>query len=72
MLHSNHRKNTMPFEIRKAQMHSRLFHISIPKRFADWLRIERGSLMKITFDSDEMAGNRLIIQPLYFKDGEAI
>jgi len=35
--------------------------ISIPAKFARWLRLTPGVPMKIEFDSDEMLGNRLII-----------
>ena len=35
--------------------------ISIPIRWTRWLRICKGTPVKIQFDSDEQLGNRLII-----------
>jgi antitoxin component of MazEF toxin-antitoxin module len=66
------RNNSLPFEIRKVQDSTRILFVSIPKRFAQLLHIDKGDLVKIQLDSDPELGNRLIIQQLYFKDGEAI
>jgi hypothetical protein len=66
------RNNPLPFEIRKVQDSTRILFVSIPKRFAQLLHIDKGTLLKIQLDSDPELGNRLIIQPLYPKDGEAI
>lgn len=35
--------------------------ISIPTKFARWLKLTPGVPMKIQFDSDENLGNRIII-----------
>jgi hypothetical protein len=44
--------------------------VSIPRRFARWMQVEKGTLVRIHFDSDEQLGNRLIMQKVYFKEGE--
>ena len=67
---SKNQNNPMPYEIRKVQDSMRCIMVSIPKRFARWMQVEKGSLVKIQFDSDEQAGNRIIIQKVYFKEGD--
>jgi hypothetical protein len=44
--------------------------VSIPRRFARWMQVEKGTLVRIHFDSDKQLGNRLIIQKVYFKEDE--
>jgi hypothetical protein len=44
--------------------------VSIPRRFARWMQVEKGTLVRIHFDSDEQLGNRLIIHKVYFKEGD--
>jgi hypothetical protein len=57
----NH-NNSMLFEVRKVQDSRRCLMVSIPKRFTNWMRIGKGSLVKIEFNSDEDLGNRIIIE----------
>lgn len=42
--------NPLPYEVRKVQNTSHLAMISVPKRFADSMRIQKGSLVKIQWD----------------------
>jgi len=44
--------------------------LSIPRRFARWMQVEKGTLVRVHFDSDEQLGNRLIIQKVYFRGAE--
>jgi hypothetical protein len=44
--------------------------VSIPKRFTNWMRIGKGSLVKIEFDSDENMGNRIIIKRVRLGESE--
>ena len=67
---SRNQSNVMPYEVRKVQDSMRCLMVSIPRRFARWMRVEKGTLVRIHFDSDEQMGNRLIIQKVYFKEGE--
>jgi hypothetical protein len=52
----------MPFEVRKIQDSRRCLMVSIPKRFTNWMRLGKGSLVKLEFNSDEYKGNRIIIE----------
>jgi hypothetical protein len=67
---SRNQSNIMPYEVRKVQDSMRCLMVSIPRRFARWMQVEKGTLVRIHFDSDEQLGNRLIIQKVYFKEGE--
>jgi hypothetical protein len=67
---SKNQDNIMPYEVRKVQDSMRCLMVSIPRRFARWMQVEKGTLVRIHFDSDEQLGNRLIIQKVYFKGGE--
>jgi hypothetical protein len=67
---SKNQGNVMPCEVRKVQDSMRCLMVSIPRRFARWMQVEKGTLVRIHFDSDEQLGNRLIIQKVYFKGGE--
>jgi hypothetical protein len=67
---SKNQGNVMPYEVRKVQDSMRCLMVSIPRRFARWMQVERGTLVRIHFDSDEQLGNRLIIQKVYFEKGE--
>jgi hypothetical protein len=53
--------NSLLFEVRKVQDTRGCLMISIPKKWTRWLRISKGTPVKIQFDSDEQLGNRLII-----------
>ena len=68
---SKNQGNIMPYEVRKVQDSMRCLMVSIPRRFARWMQVEKGTLVRIHFDSDEQLGNRLIIQKVYFKDGKS-
>ena len=68
---SKNQDNIMPYEVRKVQDSMRCLMVSIPRRFARWMQVEKGTLVRIHFDSDEQLGNRLIIQKVYFKDGKS-
>jgi hypothetical protein len=67
---SRDQANVMPYEVRKVQDSMRCLMVSIPRRFARWMQVEKGTLVRIHFDSDEQLGNRLIIHKVYFKKGE--
>jgi hypothetical protein len=67
---SKNQGNVMPYEVRKVQDSMRCLMVSIPRRFARWMQVEKGTLVRIHFDSDEQLGNRLIIHKVYFKGGE--
>jgi hypothetical protein len=56
----------MPWEVRKVQDSMRCLMISIPRRFARRMKVEKGSLVRIHFDSDEKLGNQLIIERVTF------
>lgn len=58
----------MPWEVRKVQDSMRCLMISIPRRFARLMRVEKGTLVRIHLDSDETLGNRLIIEKVTFGD----
>ncbi len=58
------------FEVRKVQDSRRCLMVSIPKRFTNWMRIGKGSLVKIEFDSDEQLGNRIIIEKVRLRGAE--
>jgi hypothetical protein len=64
------RNNPMPYEVRKVQDTSHLVMISIPKRFANWMQIKKGSLVKITFDSSNEHGNRVIVSKVYIDEDD--
>jgi hypothetical protein len=69
----NNRKNqnnSLFFEVRKVQDSRRCLMVSIPKRFTHWMRIGKGSLVKIEFDSDEQLGNRIIIEKVRLRGAE--
>ena len=69
----NNRKNqnnSLFFEVRKVQDSRRCLMVSIPKRFTNWMRIGKGSLVKIEFDSDEQLGNRIIIEKVRLRGAE--
>lgn len=66
------RSNTFPYEIRKVQDTTRCLLVSIPRQFANWMQLKKGTLLKLQFDSDEQAGNRIIISRVYFKDGKPV
>ena len=34
------------------------------------MQVEKGTLVRVHFDSDEQLGNRLIIHKVYFKEGD--
>jgi hypothetical protein len=68
---SRNQGNVMPYEVRKVQDSMRCLMVSIPRRFARWMQVEKGTLVRIHFDSDERLGNRLIIHRVSFKDGES-
>jgi hypothetical protein len=59
---SKNQNNPLFFEVRKVQDSRRCLMVSIPKRFTNWMRISKGSLVKIEFNSDESLGNRIIIE----------
>ena len=67
---SKNQGNVMPYEVRKVQDSMRCLMVSIPRRFARWMQVEKGTLVRIHFDSDEQLGNRLVIHKVYFKDGK--
>jgi hypothetical protein len=67
---SRNQGNVMPYEVRKVQDSMRCLMVSIPRRFARWMHVEKGTLVQIHFDSDEQLGNRLIIHKVYFKEDE--
>lgn len=67
---SRNQGNVLPYEVRKVQNSMRCLMVSIPRRFARWMQVEKGTLVRIHFDSDEELGNRLIIHKVYFKEGE--
>ena len=58
--------NPLPYEVRKLQNTSHLAMISVPKRFADSMRIQKGSLVKIRYDK---AAGILIISKVHI-DGD--
>ena len=58
--------NPLSYEVRKVQNTSHLAMISVPKRFADSMRIQKGSLVKIQYDK---AGSILIISKVHI-DGD--
>ena len=58
--------NPLPYEVRKVQNTSHLAMISVPKRFADSMRIQKGSLVKIQYDK---AAGILIISKVHI-DGD--
>jgi hypothetical protein len=60
----------MLFEVRKVQDSRRCLMVSIPKRFTNWMRIGKGSLVKIEFNSDEDLGNRIIIEKVRLRSVE--
>jgi hypothetical protein len=60
--------NIMPWEVRKVQDSMRCLMVSIPKRFARWMNVEKGTIVRIHFDSDELLGNRLIIEKVKFEE----
>lgn len=60
--------NAMPFEVRKIQDSRRCLMVSIPKRFTNWMRLGKGSLVKIEFNSDENKGNRIIIEKVRLRE----
>jgi hypothetical protein len=62
--------NSLFFEVRKVQDSRRCLMVSIPKRFTNWMRIGKGSLVKIEFDSDEQLGNRIIIEKVRLRGAE--
>jgi hypothetical protein len=62
--------NPLFFEVRKVQDSRRCLMVSIPKRFTNWMRIGKGSLVKIEFDSDENMGNRIIIKRVRLGESE--
>jgi hypothetical protein len=71
MTRINNTKNDgsiMPWEVRKVQDSMRCLMISIPRRFARWMNIEKGTLVRIHFDNDEKLGDRLIIERVTFGD----
>jgi hypothetical protein len=67
---SKNQGKVMPYEVRKVQDSMRCLMVSIPRRFARWMQVEKGTLVRIHFDSDEQLGNRLIMKRVYFKEGE--
>jgi hypothetical protein len=67
---SKNQNNSLFFEVRKVQDSRRCLMISIPKRFTNWMRIGKGSLVKIEFDSDEQLGNRIIIEKVRLRGAE--
>ncbi len=67
---SRNQGNVMPYEVRKVQDSMRCLMVSIPRRFARWMQVEKGTLVRIHFDSDDQLGRRLIIHKVYFKEGE--
>ena len=62
--------NSLFFEVRKVQDSRRCLMVSIPKWFTNWMRIGKGSLVKIEFDSDEQLGNRIIIEKVRLRGVE--
>jgi hypothetical protein len=62
--------NPLFFEVRKIQDSGRCLMVSIPKRFTNWMRIGKGSLVKIEFNSDENMGNRIIIERVRLGESE--
>jgi hypothetical protein len=58
----------MPLEVRKIQDSRRCLMVSIPKRFSNWMRLGKGSLVKLEFDSDEYKGNRIIIERVQLRE----
>ena len=58
----------MSFEVRKIQDSRRCLMVSIPKRFTNWMRLGKGSLVKIEFNSDENKGNRIIIEKVRLRE----
>ena len=67
---SKNQNNSLFFEVRKVQDSRRCLMVSIPKRFTNWMRIGKGSLVKIEFDSDEQLGNRIIIEKVRLRGAE--
>jgi hypothetical protein len=67
---SKNQNNSLFFEVRKVQDSRRCLMVSIPKRFTNWMRIGKGSLVKIEFDSDEQLGNRIIIEKVRLRGVE--
>lgn len=65
---SKNQNNRMPFEVRKVQDSTRCILVSIPKRFASWMQIKKGSLVKIQFDSDEQLGNRVVVSKVNLRE----
>lgn len=64
----HHKNNPMLFEVRKVQDSTRCLLVSIPKRFANWMQIKKGSLVKIQFDSDEQDGNTVTISKVNLRE----
>jgi hypothetical protein len=64
----HHKNNPMLFEVRKVQDSTRCILVSIPKRFANWMNIRKGSLVKIQFDSDEQDGNTVTISKVNLRE----
>jgi hypothetical protein len=62
--------NPIFFEVRKIQDSRRCLMVSIPKRFTNWMRIGKGSLVKIAFDSNEHLGNRIVIEKVRVRGTE--
>ena len=62
--------NPLFFEVRKVQDSRSCLMVSIPKRFTNWMRIGKGSLVKIEFNSDENMGNRIIIERVRLGESE--
>jgi hypothetical protein len=67
---SENQNNAMPYEVRKVQDSMRCLMVSIPRRFARWMQVEKGTLVRIHFDSDDQPVTQLFIQKVYFKGGE--
>lgn len=66
--HTGNQNNPMPYEVRKVQDCSNLILVSIPKRFTRWMQIEKGSLVKVQYVSDD-AGKRVVVSKVHI-DGE--
>jgi hypothetical protein len=61
---SGNSNNLMPYEVRKVQDCSNLILVSIPKMFTRWMQIQKGSLVKVQFVSDD-AGNRVVVSKIH-------
>jgi hypothetical protein len=64
----NNKTNPMPFEVRKVQDSRRCLMVSIPKRFADLLHMEKGDVIKVRLVSDIHAGNSLSLSKVPIVD----